>query len=147
MKSSVPRLVNSARRLLALEDVARKNAGIKPKAPAAFAVCEKLRRTLSRFAGIAGFRSLLSRALTLANDEVPWLRAVHVNEGGSLNGLDEIEFQLSQEDTAQGEAVLIAHLIGLLVTFIGESLTARLIREAWPELGESDLDFGPEKET
>jgi hypothetical protein len=32
-------------------------------------------------------------------------------------------------------------LIGLLVTFIGAALTARLVQEAWPELSSGDLDF------
>jgi hypothetical protein len=32
-------------------------------------------------------------------------------------------------------------VIGLLVTFVGEALTARLVQEAWPELSSGDLDF------
>ena len=37
--------------------------------------------------------------------------------------------------TAGGEAAvaITAHLLGLLVTFIGEPLTLRLVREAWPD--------------
>jgi hypothetical protein len=32
-------------------------------------------------------------------------------------------------------------LLGLLLTFIGVALTVHLVREAWPELSSSDLDF------
>ena len=91
--------------------------------------------------GVDGFRLPLSRALALANDEVRWLKAVHVTADGSLEGLGEIEAQLSQDEIAQGEVLLIAQLLGLLLTFIGEALTSRLVQEAWPELSSSDLDF------
>lgn len=42
---------------------------------------------------------------------------------------------------AEGESLLFAELLGLLVAFIGEALTLRLVREAWPKLRLSDLDF------
>ena len=38
--------------------------------------------------------------------------------------------------------VLVAQLLGLLVAFIGETLTLRLVREVWPKLPLNDLDFG-----
>jgi len=37
---------------------------------------------------------------------------------------------------------LLAQLLGLLVTFIGEALTVRLVREVWPKVPLDDLDFG-----
>ena len=95
-------------------------------------VCEKLRHSLSALAGVAGFRVLLARALTLAKAEVPWLNAVQVNEEGVLVGLEEVEPQLDNKEVAQGEVVLIAHLVGLLVGFVGEDLTVSLVREVWP---------------
>lgn len=94
--------------------------------------------------GVAGFRSLLSRALSLASDEVRWLKAVHVNAYGSLEGLDE--GQLSDAEIAEGEAVLVAQLIGLLVTFIGATLTLQLLQQAWPETPLGGLNSGPESE-
>ena len=36
----------------------------------------------------------------------------------------------------------VAQLLGLLVTFIGEELTLRLVREVWPKLSPNNLDFG-----
>jgi len=94
--------------------------------PATCRVCEKLRRPLTRLAGAAGFNSLLSRALTIAQREAPVLNRVHVKENGSLDGLS---------DEAEASApVLVAHLLNLLNVFIGEALTMGLLREIWPEL-------------
>jgi hypothetical protein len=136
---ATPKLQSFAQRLLALEAAAGKTTDAQ--APPAVRVCEKLRRPLSRLMGVAGFRSLLSRALALANDEVRWLKAVHITADGSLEGLGEIEGQLSQDEIAQGGVLLIAQLIGLLATFIGEALTSRLVQEVWPELPSGDLEF------
>ena len=50
-------------------------------------VCEKLRISLTRFAGADGFASLLRRALALARAENPSLQTVTVKPDGSLDGL------------------------------------------------------------
>jgi hypothetical protein len=118
-----------AQRLLAYEAVVGENS--EPVKSAAFRVCAKLRRPLTTLAGVAGFRSLLSRALTLARAEVPSLSAVQVAADGSLQGLDELEPQIDKG--RDGGAILIAQLIGLLLTFIGEGLTLRLVQDVWPE--------------
>ncbi len=120
-----------ARRLLAYEAVAGENS--EPAESAAFRVCAKLRRPLITLAGVAGFRSLLSRALTLARAEAPSLSTVQVAADGSLKGLDEPEPHTAKEQARDGGAILIAHLIGLLLTFIGEGLTLRLVQDVWPE--------------
>ena len=120
------------------ESAAAKPAGVN-NSPA-FRVCEKLRQPLSRLAGVAGFRSLLSRALALANDEVRWMKAIHVRADGSLEGLYEAQSQLSETEIADGEIVLIAQLIGLLATFIGEELTLRLVQESWPNAAFDDMN-------
>ena len=33
-----------------------------------------------------------------------------------------------------GLSAILAHVIGLLITFIGEDLALRLVHESWPEL-------------
>jgi hypothetical protein len=128
-----------ARRLVAYE--ARGNKFAKTKAPAAFHVCETFRPHLSTLMGNAGFRALLSRALALANQEAPWLRAVHVNPNGALTGLDDVEAQVAAGQLAEGGVLLLAELLGLLVAFIGEILTLRMVREVWPKLPFQDSDF------
>src|SRR6185437_15796686 len=51
---------------------------------------------------------------------------------GSLKGLDELASQ-AQEETQEGGVVLLTQLIGLLLTFIGNDLTLRLVQDVWPE--------------
>jgi hypothetical protein len=120
-----------AQRLLAYEAVASENS--KPAESATLLVCAKLRRPLITLAGVAGFRSLLSRALTLARAEAPRLSAVQVGADGSLIGLDELASQTDKEQARDGGAILIAQLIRLLLTFIGEGITLRLVQDVWPE--------------
>jgi hypothetical protein len=128
-----------AERLIAYETKGNKSS--ETKLPAAFHVCEKLRPHLSTLMGKGGFHALLSRSLTLANAEIPWLRAVEVKADGSLGGAEELHAQLTPEEIAEGRVVLFAQLLGLLVAFIGENLTMRLVRDVWPKLSLNDLDF------
>ncbi len=131
---------NFAKRLIA--DEARGNKPAATKTPAGFNACEKLRPNLATFMGNAGFNALLSRALALAKAEDPWLRAVHVKADGALEGAVELHAQLDPAELFEGRVVLLAQLLGLLVAFIGELLTLRLVRDVWPKLPLNDLDFG-----
>ena len=79
---SLPESRHLAERLLTYEAVAGENS--EPTQSAAFRVCAKLRAPLITLAGVAGFRSLLSRALTLARAEAPSLSAVQVAADLSL---------------------------------------------------------------
>jgi hypothetical protein len=108
-------------------------------------VIEELRMRLIKLAGVDGFRSLLSRALTLAKAEAPSLNMVHVRADGSVEGFDGIE--QSQEAGAAGQAgiVLVAHLLELLVTFIGAPLTLSLVRDKWPDASMDGTDLRTEE--
>jgi hypothetical protein len=112
------------------------------KIPAACLVSEKLRPHLATLIGLFGFRALLSRALALANTEVRWLRAVRVNANASFEGFDQLGAQVGPKEIFAGCVVLLAEFLGLLVAFIGEDLTLRLMREAWPKLRLDSLDAG-----
>jgi hypothetical protein len=129
-----------ARRLMAYETSGAESSDTET--PDGFPVFERLRPHLATLMGNAGFRGLLSRALALANEEVRWLRAVHVKSDGTLEGLPELQAQLAPAQFAEGRTVLLAQLLGLLVAFIGEALTVRLVHEAWPDLSHSELNFG-----
>ena len=122
-------LRNLARRLLAIEAA---SGGVADRqVHEAVRVCEKLRTSLTRFAGPDGFASLLRRALALARAEAPALQAVTLKPDGSVEGLEALTAHAP--NGAPEEAVaLISHLLRLLVTFIGEPLTRRLVGEAWP---------------
>jgi len=126
-----------ARRIIAIEAARAKAA--KTRVDQAVRACETLQAPLSRLAGPAGFWSLLSRALTLAKAEVPALRVVQIQPEGILAGFDEIK---PDEDTREsGGVVLLTHLLGLLATLIGETLTLRLVCDAWADasIGCADL--------
>jgi hypothetical protein len=137
MSRATPKMRNFAKRLIACET--RGNESSEIKLPAAFLVCEKLRPHLATLMGNAGFRALLARALALANAEVTWVRAVHVKADGSLEGLAELAAQVDPTEIADGGVVLLAQLLGLLETFIGEALTLQLARDLWPKLSLNDL--------
>ena len=94
-------------------------------------VSESLRLTLTRFAGAQGFASLLRRALALAGAEMPALRGAKVSAEGRIEGFEPL---LAQDDAVRREAAvaITAQLLELLVTFIGEPLTRRMVREACP---------------
>jgi hypothetical protein len=126
-----PQMRDLAQRLLACETAAGKTS--EPSELAAFRACARLRQPLTTLAGVAGFRSLLSRALTLARAEAPNLSGVQVAADGSLKGLDEFASQTDKEQARDGGVILLAQLIGLLLTFIGEGLTLRLVQDVWPE--------------
>jgi hypothetical protein len=126
---SLPESRYLAQRLLTYE--AGKNPETKDSA--ACRVCSKLRRSLIILAGVAGFRSLLSRAVTLARAEAPSLSAIQVAADGSLQGLDELESQMNKDLASEGGVVLIARLLDLLLTFIGKGLTLRIVQDVWPE--------------
>lgn len=96
----------------------------------AVCVSEKLRRPLSTLMGNTGFRSLMARSLTLAKAQVPGLDAVQVTPEGSLEGLSDPS---NHDQHAQTGAMLIAQLLELLVTFIGEGLMLSLVLDAWPD--------------
>lgn len=104
-------------------------------------VCEQMRPHLATLMGDAGVNALLARALTLAVLQVPWLCSVSLNADGCFDGFIDLEAQVSLEEIAEGGDILVAHLLGLLVTFIGELLTLRIVRQVWQQLP-FDVDFG-----
>ena len=145
MSTASPEIQDLARRLLAFE-AAHDNssaAGVE----VAVRVIEELRMRLIKLAGVDGFRSLLSRALTLAKAEVHSLSMVQVRADGSVEGFDGIEGSQEEAGAAtQAGIVLVANLLELLVTFIGAPLTLRLVRDKWPDASMAGADLrGEEK--
>ena len=131
MSTTSPEIQDLARRLLAFE-AAHDNA-LDAQVDVVLHVIEELRMRLIRLAGVEGFRSLLSRALTLAKAEAPALTMVQVRTDGSLEGFNGIEQGQEAGATGQAGIVLVAQLLELLVTFIGAPLTVRLVHDKWPD--------------
>ena len=97
--------------------------------PATVRVYERLRRQLAASVGADGFQALASRALALAKSESPRLSAVKVTANGGLRGLGEVESQTGEDEDGEAGIILIAQLLGLFLTFMGEATTLRLIED------------------
>jgi len=95
--------------------------------PATVRVYERLRRQLGSSVGVDGFQALASRALALAKSQSPRLSAVQVTANGSLSGLGEVESKTDED--GEGGITLIAQLLGLFLSFLGEATTLRLIED------------------
>ena len=97
--------------------------------PATVRVYERLRRQLGAPVGVDGFQALASRALALAKSESPRLSTVQVTANGDLRGLGAVESQTDTDKDGEAGIVLIAQLLGLFLTFLGEATTLRLIED------------------
>jgi hypothetical protein len=95
-------------------------------------VNEELRLSLVRVAGVDGIATLLRRALALATADTPALQCIKVGINGRFEGMEHlVEAGKASRDAASIAVTL--KMLDLLVTFIGEGLTRRLVREVCPE--------------
>lgn len=117
-----------ARQLLSVE-AARLSAADEHEAER---VCEKLRISLTRFAGADGFIALMRRSLALSRVEIPSLQTVKLKSDGCVEGLKDLA--AATDNGSDAGAVLTAHFLWLLVTFVGEPMALRLVRDAWPDV-------------
>lgn len=136
MDQATPALRDLARCLLALE--VNQTEHLHKEVQTALRVFEKLRPYLFTMVGVAGFQALLARAVALATAEVSWLEVVRVQNDATLQGFHEAAQQQSAKAVTLGSTALLAQLLGLLVTFIGEALTLRIVQDIWPEAHEED---------
>lgn len=134
---------NLARRIIAAEHRAGDSADTEGRA--AFRVCDKLRESLSGLVGTHGFRALLDRALTLSKPEAAWLAELEVAANGALVLPEELERELEPKAAATGGAALVAQVLDLLATFIGEALTERLAQQIWPKASSGESKPGGKK--
>jgi CheY-like chemotaxis protein len=102
-------------------------------------VWEQLRGPLSSLSGFGSYNTLVSRALVLAGAEVPWLRSLEIGADGSLKGLNERAGDLDSGTIAEGEALLVSQLLGLLSALVGPALTLTLLQTIWPGLDDLAL--------
>ncbi len=139
--TAVPEIV---RELLTQE--AGQDADSRASIEAVERICEKLRTHLSTRVGKDGFQTLLSRALILATIPYPHLSAVSIGPDGALEGLGQAFPRSRREpgsppaidEAADAAKALVASLLGLLITFIGEDLTLRILGAVWPNLYSED---------
>jgi hypothetical protein len=79
--------------------------------------------------GVDSFQALASRALALAKSESPRLSEVQLTANGGLRGLGEVGSESDVDEDGEAGIVLIAQLLGLFLTFLGEATTLRLIED------------------
>jgi hypothetical protein len=120
-----PMMCDWARSLLAQEAVAD-TASVQTE-PMTLRVFGRLRQQLCVPIGIDGFQLLASRALALAKSESPRLSAVQVTADGWLNGLAGVESQPDIDQDGKVGVILLAQLLWLFLTFLGEATTLRLM--------------------
>ena len=130
-------LEHAAMRRLALKVLAQ-HAGSAADAKALAAAARRAYADLARVSapliGQVGVDALTGRALHLAQREYPWLAQTREPEHAD-DPFARVIAGLERQDPAvaiEGAGAVFATLTGLLVTFIGEPLTARLLRQAWP---------------
>ena len=121
------------RRMLARE--AGTGADAPAVAAAARRLCERFAEQLRPLIGDAGVAAICSRSLHLAQRNVPGLAPVRESaQGDAPFALLQLSLE-QQEPAAAAEAAvaLLATVSELLASFIGESLTTRLLSETWPD--------------
>jgi hypothetical protein len=102
---------------------------------AAERVCQKIAPRLSRLGSPVGAQALLSRALYVARAEFPFLEGARAGKApeACLEGLAERMHDIDAVEAGKGLEAVLGILLDLLVGFIGEDLTLRLVREVWPD--------------
>ena len=121
------------RRMLARE--AGTGADAAAIAAAARRLCERFAEQLTPLIGDAGVAAICTRSLHLTQRNVRGLTPVRASAPGDAP-FALLQLSLEQQEPAAATEVAVAVLATaseLLVSFIGESLTTRLLREAWPD--------------
>jgi hypothetical protein len=121
------------RRMLARE--AGTGAGAPAIAAAARRLCERLAEQLTPLIGDAGVAAICARSLHLTQRSVRELAPVGASAQGEAP-FALLQLSLEQQEPAAATEAAVAVLATaseLLASFIGESLTTRLLREAWPD--------------
>jgi len=94
----------------------------------------RLRDRLADLIGVLGYGALVARAMRMVQAESPGLTRVTVDAQAEdrLQGLRAFALASRGDPVAAAEdlAAILAHIIGLLVVFIGEDLAVRLVHEA-----------------
>jgi hypothetical protein len=122
----------AVRRTLVRESGANADAGAV--AAALVRVHDTFARHLALLIGDGGVRALSARSLHLVQRDFPWLAEVPVS-GSAEELYTRLGSSLeAQEPAVAAEAAVaaLATLGGLLETLIGEALTLRVLRDAWP---------------
>ena len=134
------------RRMLAREAGAGANA--PAIAGAARRLCERFAEQLTPLIGDAGVAAICARSLHLTQRSVRGLAPAGASgQGDSPFALLQLSLEQQEPAAATESAIaVLATASELLASFIGEGLTNRLLREAWPENFAGDTPEEPSHE-
>jgi hypothetical protein len=127
---------SAALRQVAQSVLTRRASGANPAAIAAAArrAYDDLAGVLVPLIGQVGVDALTARTLHLVQEEYPWAQRGDPEQGGGP--LTQVRLWLERQDPSlavDAAAAMLATFAGLLATFIGEPMTRRLLRKAWPD--------------
>lgn len=118
-----------------LEREAGNGANAPAIAAAARRLCERFAQQLTPLIGDAGVAAICARSLYLTRQNLPGLAPVRT-AAQDHPPFALLQLSLEQQDPGAATEIAIAVLATaseLLASFIGESLTTRLLCEAWPD--------------
>jgi hypothetical protein len=97
--------------------------------------CERFARQVTPLIGAGGIAAIYARSLNLIQRQFPSPAPVLSSDPGDSPVARVQSFLEAQDQAVATEAaVAVLTTVGeLLASFIGESLTTRLLREAWPD--------------
>jgi len=101
---------------------------------AAIALCGRLSDQLVPLVGEVGVSALFARSLHLAKSEFPWL-ALSRDAEPADPPFTQLRVCLGRQTPAvaiEAASAFIAIFCGLLTSLIGDTMTRRLLRDAWP---------------
>ena len=105
-------------------------------AAAAGRVFVKLSQRLAQLITPVGAEALLKRAVHLCHARFPFLDTVEARRHDRLGGRPAASSAASIESSQahEGFVMVLATLVTLLESFIGQDLTFRLLGDVWPQL-------------
>jgi hypothetical protein len=118
----------------ALTREAGTDADAKTVAAASARLYDTLAGQLALLIGDGGVRALTARSLHLVQREFPWLAEAKATDS-SEGPFKKVALCLERQEPAvamEAAAAALATLGGLLEALIGEALTMRVLRAAWP---------------
>ena len=129
---------HNAQRELARTLLARRTgpaAGAEAIAAAAGRAYDDFAQVLAPVIGDVGVTAMTDRALHLATREYPWLPSSQPGAADTrfAKVIDALKRQDDPAVAAEAAAAVFEAILGLLATFIGDPLAARLAQQAWPD--------------
>jgi hypothetical protein len=110
---------------------------------AARRLCERFAQQLTPIIGDAGVAAICSRSLHLAQRQFPSLPLIPAHGDGPFARVQESLQRLEPGVASDAAIAVLTTASNLLDSFIGEGLTTRLLRGAWPDTFDGDTQETP----